>query len=245
MRQHHCMYHKTKGIVLHTIKYSETSVIAKIYTEKLGLVSYIVKGVRSAKSTSKAALLQPLTLLEMEVMHRENKQLQYIKEFRRDYVYRSIPFDTLKSTVAIFLLELISKSIREHEQNSEMFEFIYESLCVLDRSEILNPDFHLLFLVHFTRHLGFVPHGNFSEKNAFFEMTEGMFIPQQSEINVMSRAESRILNELLLANPFSAVTLKINRQERKQMLANLVRYYQLHLENFSLRSPEILEAILD
>ena len=180
----------------------------------------------------------------MEVSHRENKQLQFIKEFRRDYVYRSIPFDTLKSTVAIFLLELISKSIKEHEENGEMFDFIYESLCVLDRSENLNPDFHLLFLVHFTRHLGFVPHGNFSEKNAFFEMTEGMFIPQQSEMNVMSRNESRLLNELILANPFSDVPLKITRLERKQMMANLIRYYQFHLENFSLRSPEILEEIL-
>ena len=238
------MYHKTKGIVLHTIKYSETSVIAKIYTEKLGLVSYIIKGVRSAKSTSKAALLQPLTLLEMEVSHRENKQLQYIKEFRRDYVYRSIPFDTLKSTIAIFLLELITKSIREQEQNNEMFEFIYESLCVLDQSESLNPDFHLLFLVHFTRHLGFVPHANFSEKNPFFEMTEGVFIPQQSELNVMSRSESKLLSDLIAANPFSPAPLKITRQERKQMMTNLIRYYQFHLENFSLRSPEILEEIL-
>lgn len=238
------MYHKTKGIVLHTIKYSETSVISKIYTEKLGLVSYIIMGVRSTRSASKAALLQPLTLLEMEVSHRENKQLQYIKEFRRDYVYRSIPFDTLKSAIAIFLLELISRSVREQEQNSEMFEFIYESLCVLDQSENLNPDFHLLFLVHFTRHLGFVPHGNFSEKSPYFEMSEGMFIAKQSELNVMDKDESRLLNELISANPFSPAPLKITRQERKQMMNNLIRYYQLHMENFSLRSPEILEEIL-
>src|SRR5271154_1725059 len=132
------MYIKTKGIVLHTVKFSETSVITKIYTEKLGLVSYIVKGVRSAKSKAKAALLQPLTLLEMEVSHRENKQLQFIKEYHRAYNYQSIPFDTLKSVIALFMLEVISKSIKEHEQNDEMFEFIYESLCTLDRSEKMN-----------------------------------------------------------------------------------------------------------
>jgi len=239
------MFYKTKGIVLHTVKYSETSIIAKIYTEKLGLVSYMIKGVRSTKSIPKAALLQPLTLLDMEVSHRENKQLQYIKEFRRDYVYRSIPFDTLKSTVAIFLLELISKSIREHEQNSEMFEFIHESLCVLDQSTNLNPDFHLLFLVHFTRHLGFVPHANYSAQNPFFEMTEGLFIKQQSELNEMSKAESSLLNDLMQTNPFSNTPLKITRHERKQMMFNLIRYYQLHLENFSLKSPEILEEILE
>src|SRR5690349_2690466 len=104
------MYLKTRGIVLHTVKYSETSVISKIYTEKLGLQSYIVKGVRSAKSKSKAALLQPLTLLEMEVSHRENKQLQFIKEYTRAHNYQSIPFHVLKSTIALFLLEVISKS---------------------------------------------------------------------------------------------------------------------------------------
>src|ERR1700683_5435900 len=102
---------KTRGIVLHTIRFSETSVITKIYTEKLGLVSYIVKGVRSSKSKAKAALLQPLTLLDMEVTHRENKQLQYIREFSRLYTYQSIPFHTLKSSVALFLLEVVSKSI--------------------------------------------------------------------------------------------------------------------------------------
>jgi DNA repair protein RecO (recombination protein O) len=102
-----------------------------------------------------------------------------------------------------------------------------------------------LFLVHFTRHLGFVPHGNFSEQNAFFEMTEGVFIKQQSELNVMSRTESKLLNDLIFANPFAHTPLKITRQERKQMMANLIRYYQLHIENFSLKSPEILEEILE
>ena len=238
------MHVKTRGVVLHTIKYSETSVIAKIYTEKLGLQSYIVKGVRAAKSKSKAAMLQPLTLLEMEVSHRENKPLQFIKEFRRAYVYQSIPFDTLKSTISFFLLEVISKAIREHEPNDEMFEFIYDSLCTLDETEKLNPDFHLLFLVHFARHLGFAPHGNFSNEICFFEMSEGVFISQQSKLNSMNKRESSLLNDLMRANLFESFSLKISRAERKQMMKNLLKYYQLHLENFSLRSPEILEVIL-
>jgi len=239
------MYHKTRGIVLHTIKYSETSVIAKIYTEKLGLQSYMVKGVRAAKSKSKAAMLQPLTLLEMEVSHRENKGLQFIKEFRRAFVYQSIPFDTLKSTISFFLLEVISKSIREHEPNIEMFEFIYESLCALDEAKSLNPDFHLLFLVHLSRYLGFAPHGNFSDENPFFEMSEGVFISEQSMLNIMNKKESKLLNDLLEINFFEKSSLKISRAERKQMMQNLLKYYQFHLENFSLKSPEILEEILD
>jgi len=239
------MFHKTKGIVLHTVKFSETSVITKIYTEKLGLVSYIVKGVRSAKSKTKAALLQPLTLLEMEVSHRENKQLQFIKEFRRAYNYQSIPFDTLKSAIALFLLEVISKSIREHEQNDEMFEFIYESLCTLDLGSKLNPDFHLLFLVHFTRYLGFYPQGNFSTENPLFELSEGVFTGQANGANTMSAVESKHLNQLMNATVFERSDLKISRTERKLLMKSLLKYYQLHIENFSLHSPEILEVILD
>lgn len=239
------MYHKTRGIVLHTIKYSETSVIAKIYTEKVGLQSYMVKGVRVAKSKSKAAMLQPLTLLEMEVSHRENKQLQYIKEFRRSYIYQSIPFDTIKSTISFFLLEVMIKAIREHEPNDELFDFIYDSLCLLDEEKKLNPDFHLIFLIQLSRYLGFAPHENQSDINCYFELSEGVFISSQTGLHVMSKKESGWLNYLMNANLFSNVTSEFTRPERKRMLHYLLKYYQLHLENFSLKSPEILEEILD
>src|ERR1043165_4877570 len=161
------MYHKTRGVVLHTIKYSETSVIAKIYTEKLGLQSYIVKGVRASKSKSKAAMLQPLTLLEMEVSHRENKHLQYIKEFSRAFVYKSIPFDTLKSTFDFFLLYACA-----------FFFYIY------------------FFFFFFSLFLGFAPHGNYSEVYSVFEMSEGVFTDEPDTLNVLTKKESRLLSEL-------------------------------------------------
>lgn len=239
------MYHKTRGVVLHTTRYSETSVIAKIYTEKFGLLSFLVKGVRSSKSKVKASLMQPLTLLNMEVNYREARNLQFIKEFSRDYNFSSIPFDTLKTTVAMLLLEVITKSIREHEPNDEMFEFIYESFCVLDKDEKLNPDFHLLFLVNFTRYLGFAPHENFSETNCYFEMQEGYFTGSSSQKpTVLDKDESAVLNTLLCTALYALPAHKISRTERKNMLRRLVKYYQLHIENFNLKSPEILEEVL-
>ncbi len=239
------MFHKTRGIVLHCIKYSETSVIAKIYTEKLGLQSYMVKGVRTAKSKSKAAMLQPLTLLNMQVSHRENKGLQYIKEYQRAFVYHSLPFNTIKSTISVFLLEVISKCIREHEPNEELFEFVFESLCVLDSSEKLNPAFHLLFLIQFARYLGFAPHQNYSEQSCFFEMSEGVFVKEQTGLYVLPKAESKLLHHLLQLNIFDGKETKMSRTERKQLLKSFLKYYQLHIEHFNLRSPEILEQLLD
>jgi DNA repair protein RecO (recombination protein O) len=122
---------------------------------------------------------------------------------------------------------------------------LYDSLCALDETKKVNPNFHLIFLLHFSRYLGFAPHGNYSDVNCFFEMSEGVFIPQQSMQNVMNKNESALLSDLLTLNLFEPATLTITRLERKQMMKNLLKYYQFHLENFSLKSPDILEEILD
>jgi DNA repair protein RecO (recombination protein O) len=239
------MYHKTRGIVLHCIKYSETSVIAKIYTDKFGLLSFMVKGVRSSKSKAKASMMQPLTMLDMEIAYRENRGLQFIKEFRRDYNYETVPFDTLKSTIAIFMLEVMAKSIREHEPNDELFDFIYAALHVLDKSEKTSPDFHLLFMLHLSRYLGFAPQDNYSDTNCYFEMQEGVFTHSFSgNTTLLNKQSTEQIYRLICTSLFEEQPSLLTRTERKQMLGNLIKYYQLHLENFQLKSPEVLEAVL-
>lgn len=238
------MYHQTRGIVLHTIKYSETSVIARIYTEKFGLLSFIVKGVRSSKSKNKASLMQPLTMLDMQVNYRENRGLQFIKEFHRDYNYESVPFDTVKSAIALFVLEVIIKSVREHEPNDELFEFIYAAIQELDKTEKVNPDFHLLFMVHLSTYLGFMPHENFTETTCHFEMREGVYVSYSQGPYVLDKKESSIIYRLTLNSVFNSTPVTQTRAERISMLKCLLKFYQLHLENFNLKSPEVLEAVL-
>ncbi len=190
-------------------------------------------------------MMQPLTMLDMEVAYRENRGLQFIKEFRRDYNYESLPFDTLKSTIAIFLLEVIVKSIHEHEPNDEMFEFLYAALHQLDKAEKLNPDFHLLFMLHFSRYLGFAPHDNHSDTNCYFEMQEGVFTNSFSNsTGVLDKKSAALVYGLLNVSLFTEEPSLLTRGERKQLLQHLLKFYQLHVENFQLKSPEVLEAIL-
>lgn len=238
------MYQNSRAIVLHTVKYSETSVITKLYTESHGLVSFIVKGVRTVKGKSKAALFQPLSILEISYAHRQNKNLQFIKEYRTAYTYHSIPFDSAKSVVAMFLLEVINKSLSEHEPDAEMFDFIFHSLEWLD-AEPLNPDFHLLFLVHFSRYLGFVPNNNFSLSNTCFHLVEGVFTtPSETLFHVLSETESKLLHQLLQCSLFQKEVVHKQLADRKRTLKNLIQYYSLHLENFQLKSPEVLEIVM-
>ena len=239
------MYIKTRGLVLQTIKYSETSVIARIFTEQLGLVSYMVNGVRSAKSLNKAAMMRPLSLLEMDVTHRENKGLQRIKEFKRAYQYQSLPFDTLKSSVALFLLEVISKTLKEHDPHEELFEFVYEHLRFIDEAEKLATDFHLQFLLHYTHLLGFAPHNNFSAQQSCFNLQEGFFVENRFvSSSILNEELSLLIHQILNAPAMQPLATPLLRAQRKALLQAVLRYYQLHVEGFgNLKSHEVLEAV--
>src|SRR5882724_1588536 len=128
------MVQSTKGIVLRTVKYGETSVIVSIYTELFGIQSYIVNGVRtsSKKGANKASFFQPAAILDLVVYHNELKNLQRIKEFRWSYLYKHIFFDILKNSVAVFIVELLQKTLKQPESNPELFYFIEDAFLHLD-----------------------------------------------------------------------------------------------------------------
>lgn len=235
----------TRGIVLQNVKFSESSLIVRIFTEQLGLVSYIVKGVRSARSVSRASLLRPLSLLEMEVSHRENKALQQIKEFRRAHNYLSLPFDTLKSSIALLMLEVVSKSLREHDPQPELFEFVFDCFRHLDESPEANNDFHLQFLVHLAAFLGFGPQGQFSAQTPYFDLQEGFFCEKQGRLTLRQN-ESEAIGRMVEGSMLSPLPVKFSRLQRREMLHILLRYYSFHLEGFSgLKSPDVLEMVFD
>jgi DNA repair protein RecO (recombination protein O) len=141
---------KTQGVVLHFIKYSESSVVATIYTKAFGRQSFLIKGLRGKKTINKANLLQPFFLVEMEVYYKENRELQKLGGLRNAWPFSSIPYDIRKSTQAIFLAEVLFRSIRECESNASLFDFLEQSIQMLDMLEDGVSDFYLNFLCHYT-----------------------------------------------------------------------------------------------
>jgi DNA repair protein RecO (recombination protein O) len=183
----------------------------------------------------------------MDVTHRENKGLQNIKEYKRAYNYSSLPFDTVKSNIAIFMLEVVSKSLKEHDTHEDMFQFVYDCFCHLDEIETMNNDFHLQFLIHYAAYLGFAPHGEYSDDTPYFDMQEGSFIPQSNISSlILDRRTSELISLLWSNSIIQSLPIRLNRQIRRDLLHHLLRYYSLHLEGFTgLRSPEVLEMIFD
>lgn len=240
------MLQTTRGIVFHHFKYSDSSVIAKIYTEQFGLQSYMVKGVRSKKSKGKAGALQPLSLVEVVAYMKSGKQLHTVRELRLSQPYTSIPFDMLKSTMAIFITEVLYKTIREEEGNQPLFDYLHNSLQIFDLEEdCLN--FHLYFLLHLTKYLGFFPQEVDSAECNFFNLEEGVFCREKPlHSNVLASQECEDFRTLLGTNFDGLNTLSISNNGRREVLNGIITYFRLHLEGMKdVKSHQVLEAVLN
>jgi DNA repair protein RecO (recombination protein O) len=222
------MLHKTRGVVLGFIKYGDTSIISKIYTEEFGLQTYIVNGVRSKTSKNKIALFQSLTLLDMVVYHKENRDINRISEIKCNTVFHSIPFEQKKISMVIFIAELLSKTLKEHYQNKELFELILHSISYLDEIKERYENLHLQFMIQLASFLGFSP-GSVED------------IIEEIRLS-LSEEEKNILSHLMVAAPDEYV--KMSNHTRRHLLDCLVRYYSIHIENFgTLNSLSVLQEI--
>jgi DNA repair protein RecO (recombination protein O) len=227
------MIFKTKGIVFRFTRYGETSIIVNIFTELFGLQSYIVNGVRTKKATINIALFQPLTILDMVVYHKENAGILRIKEVKCFYPYRAIPSDIRRESVAMFVVEMLNKAVKEQSHPQELYGFLEHSLIELDSIVHGVENFHLFFLINLSRHLGFGPQMS-------GEVLDGRHIPIEDET---------ILQQLILSKTTSQSRHEmpsVSNSQRRELLDILVRFYRYHVEHFGeVKSLAVLREVFE
>ncbi len=232
---------KTKAIVISALKYQEKSLIVKCFTHSDGLKSYFVRDAFSSrKSNQKIAYFQPLTILEIEAVHKNKGTLEHFGEIKIAFPFHSIHTDVVKSTIVMFLSEMLHHAIHEEEKNELLFNFLEAALYWLDdHNETVN--FHLILLLEITKHLGFFP--DISEmKLAYFEMTEGRF-GNFHGVSSLSADETVLLRKLIgLKFDNDQKTFRVS--ERQILLGILIDYYSIHLDGFKKpKSLEVLKAV--
>lgn len=221
------MLAKTRGIVFRFTKYGDSSIIVTIFTEVYGLQTYIVNGVRSKSAKNKIALYQPLTLLELVVYYKENQNIKRIKEIKCVHPYQSITSDILKSSIAIFINEILNKTVKEESRAQDLFDFIFQSLIILDHQETKVENFHLIMLIKLSRYLGFGAH------------TVNEILGHR----MINTEEEKLLAELLVADYQTA--LRINTLQRRAILDTLIKFYSDHIDSFGeIRSIHVLKEVM-
>ncbi len=221
--------YNTRGIVFHHVKYGETSIIARIYTEKFGLQSYMIKGVRSKRARMPYTLFQPGTLLEIVVYKTEKHTLQHLREARCEHPYESALRNIRKSVILLFLIDILNKTIREEESSQDLFDFIHHSLMNLDQTPGPVANYHLVFLIHLARFLGFSPRDNYSDYCPYFNLTEGEFYPDKKNPGLyMDPPLSKVFSSLLHIDYAHMFLLTFSPDSRNDLLDKILEYYRIH-----------------
>ena len=229
----------TKAIVLSKIKYRDSDLIVKCYTEKKGVISILLRNVlNSKKGSAKVAYFQLLSQLELVMVYKENRSLQAIKEVKASYLYTSVHTNVYKSSITMFLSEILSCVLLEEEENNVLFSYLETTLQWLDTHQEY-ANFHLLFLFKLTKYLGFYPDEN-DMGLEFFNLQDGKFVSKAEHIHTIS-GENIVLLKQLLGTTFDAInTLKINAKQRQSFLNMMLRYFELHLGSF--KQPKSLQV---
>lgn len=237
------MLHNTKGIVLRSIKYGETSLVLSVYTEKFGLQSYLVNGVRStAKANTKANSFQVTTVLDMIVYHHPHKNLQRIKESKVKWNVQSASYNVVQYSVCIFMIEIIQKTIIDTEPNEELFHFFIQSITQLATTNIANKA--ILFLIEYSGQLGYAIQNNYSTETPCFSIQEGYFVSEkmQSHTNVIDKNISCNISQFI--NPTQS-DIQISNAQRLEITSTFIRFFQIHQPHITeLKSLPILHELL-
>jgi len=236
------MIEVTKAIVINTIKYGDTSLIATCYTEKAGIKTYILKGVLSSKKGKlKPAYFQPLNQLTLTANHNNKGSLNTIRDIEVTNFYSAIYADIKKQSIALFLAEILYYSIKEEEQNLSLFSYLETSFLWLDtHSNISN--FHLLFLLNLTKYLGFYPETN-STNNTYFDLVGGVF-SSHSSINTVTGENLTQFKKLLGINFDVLHEVDFNASSRQAVLTILLQYFEFHLSGFKKpKSINVLKSV--
>lgn len=231
---------KTEAVVIDSIRYNEADLIVKLFTRKEGVFSYLVRGVlKSKKGKIKRAYFQPLTFLEVDVIHNQKGNLCRIKDAKPSIYTTSLHTNMPKICIVTFMAEILNQLIPNQQQEEGLFLFLKKIALWLDSNHAIALLPHY-FLLQLSGHLGFYPENSHADLPQF-NLEEGKF---DIGVKTSCALEGEALvsfSSLMQATLENLQNLQLQKADRSQLLQNLLKYYTFHIEGF--RKPKSLEVI--
>lgn len=236
---------KTKGLVLNAINYNDKYLLVPIFTESYGRVTYMVSKAKSKSSKVPKSLFSPLALLDMEVIHQSSRDIQRILEARPLMHHYSISCDMVKTSMAFFISEFLSRILRDTTDNNYLFDFLFQSVQILEMTDRSIANYHLVFILKLSNFLGFYPNLEDYRENAIFDMINGEFVIKQPLHNhYLNSYDSLALSRLSRITYENMHHFIFSRQERVTIINKMLDYYRLHVTDFpALKSLDVLHEL--
>lgn len=235
------MHHAQTAIVFHAFNYSETSLIIKLFTKESGLKTLIYKGAKRKKNQA----VQPLSLVNVEYYQKEGHEMGTVRSMSLYEPFHSIYSDIYKTSVLMFVKELLYKTVREEEQNERLFYFIEQFLLKYDLEEF-NPNAHLWFALHLMTFLGIQPDMDSYQEQALLHLEEGIYQPTTRKTERHTSKEIAAQFNLILGMNFADIpALQLTNLMRRDLLQAIIEYYETQLSDMkTINSHTILKELL-
>lgn len=239
------MLQKTRAIVLNTLKYGESQIIVDLFTESHGRLSFMLQAPRSRRGAVRSSLFQPMTILSVVMDYRPTRRLNRIREAQAAFPFVSLPFDARKLSIALFLAEFTSYATRSEQQNEQMYAFVENSVRWLDACGGDFANFHIVYMLHLTRFVGFFPNVDDTQDGACFDLREGRFVAHApAHPDFLAPGEAGKIRMLMRFNYSTMRLLQLSRVERGRIVDVIIAYYRLHQPDFpEMKSLPVLKAL--
>ena len=232
---------------MHNLQYNDKYIIINMYTEDFGRVSYMVLNTHGRKTKVSRSLLQPLSILEMEVDHLNNRDLQRIKEAKLGYAVTQLHYHPIKNALSLFLSEALYRIIQEKEANRPLFDYLCRSIKWLEIADKGIANFHLAFLIQISAYIGIHPDRGSYKTGSFFDMRNGVFsesLPEHN--NYLNKEDSFVFERLLRINYENMALYTFTRHERADIIRHIIEYYRIHLSDFpEIKSLAVMQSLFD
>lgn len=239
------MLEKSKAIVLNSLKYGESQMIVDLFTEIHGRMAFMVRVAQNGRAQMKKQFFQPLTLLDIEFDYRPARSLQKLKSATVAFPFRSLPFDMAKIAIALFVAEFTTHATRSEQADDALYGFVENSVRWLDACDTGFANFHIIYMLHLTRFIGFYPNADDYKPGDYFDMRDGCFTASQPlHPDFLAPDEAQKIGLLLRLNYATMRLLRLTRDERNRCLDVTLAYYRLHQPGFpDMKSLEVLREL--
>ena len=229
---------KDEVILLGIIPYKEQNVILKTYSKGSGMLSFYMAKSRSKKASKNN--FSVFSILEIIYDQGKNNMLPKLLESKIKFPLLDVRFNIQKSSMALLLSEIIGKCIKEEEVNLDLYIFLEEQILNLENSKNKFANFYLFLLCQLMSFLGIAPETN--NDAGIFDLKEGIFTNlRPNHVQYLNQEESILLSQYLTLNWENAQEIKMNGNQRKEFLHQILLYYKLHLDGFE--NPKSLAII--
>lgn len=239
------MLTKTRAVVLKTTKCGESQLIADLLTEACGRLTFMLSMPKGKRAGSVVRLMQPMALLDIVFDHRPNARMQRLKEATLHAPFATIPFDPHKTAIALFLAEFTYYATRQEQANEPLFAYIANSVVWLDSCRDSIANFHIVYMMHLSKFVGFHPNLDDGAEGSYFDMRNGCFsATQPSHPDFLMPAEAARIATLMRMRYETMRLFGMSHGERNRCVLLILSYYRLHIPGFpALKSLDVLREI--